>query len=64
MKFIISVALIFSIVMLLVTVPSEILYAQFLPTFPPNINIMSKREHVSAPITAAGNDESPIQSNC
>lgn len=65
-----TIALVFSssfIIMTLLTVwtPSENLYAQVIlppPTTPPDI-IEGDRTHVSNTITAAGNDESPIQSN-
>ena len=66
MKFVLPVILVFSFVAIAL-VPSENLYAQILPLPPsttiPNINIMSERVHLSNPITAAGNDESPVQSN-
>jgi hypothetical protein len=61
MKFVIPMALVFSFVAI-AFVPSENLYAQFLP---PNIppDIIGDQTHVSRTIGAIGNDESPLQSN-
>jgi hypothetical protein len=61
MKFVIPITLFFSFVVIAL-VPSENLYAQFIPPSSPP-DIIRDRTHVSSTIGAIGNDESPVQSN-
>lgn len=61
MKFVITVSLVLYFIMVAL-IHSENLYSQALP---PNTSpaINNDRTHVSTTIEAAGNDESPVQSN-